>query len=571
MRKIFTLLCLLCLTMATKAQVHVTETGTNTLNAATIMEKADAGTLWVAIQNHATTSNKYMNKAGYMVESFAQNGNTSWQVVPHDDGGYALKNIDGQYIGNAARPMTLTSDLSAATRFEPEDANADVANIASGYNSSMAVRWKVLPAKSVWINANGASTSTTVQFNNGTGNWTCLFTYEVTLKYQLVYKYYYNSELVGTQNSTDLYADGAEVEITDEMVPELTGYVAQSHDASVTINGANAEVTVNCAPAATDYTVTVTGDVPDGTTFSVQGNNVTNGGVVSITGGVAETDVAVTFPTGYSNMDYEVTISGTTITIKCLEAWPVSFSSDDLIMVGSKVESVTAASSPDDNSHWYIITQTRNGESVAFARGTAERLRRGTTAQTATSFNSTSASANGAYIVRFISTGDEDLYKMQFGNGKFVNTSMYPAATNATDAAVYAFYNSNGGSGSYFGWNLNDKTGSKVDNNGAGNDLSFWGSGTVSGTNANNIWYVYEVSIVNPGNLVDVTYQILDEDNNTLFTSDPISTEIGTTITSLPSTITYDDFYDYTVTATEVTSSTSVIQATATVKSNPLV
>ena len=198
-------------------------------------------------------------------------------------------------------------------------------------------------------------------------------------------------------------------------------------------------------------------------------------------------------------------------------------------------------------------------------------MRRGTTAQTATSFNSTSASANGAYIVRFISTGDEDLYKMQFGNGKFVNTSMYPAATNATDAAVYAFYNSNGGSGSYFGWNLNDKTGSKVDNNGAGNDLSFWGSGTVSGTNANNIWYVYEVSIVNPGNLVDVTYQILDEDNNTLFTSDPISTEIGTTITSLPSTITYDDFYDYTVTATEVTSSTSVIQATATVKSNPLV
>lgn len=257
MKKVFTLTTLLILFISAAssgwAQVHSTQTGTNTLNAATIMEKADAGTLYVAIQNHTTSANQYINKNGTMTSTFASDGSTSWQVVPHDDGGYALMNSDGNYIGNTSRPMTVTSDIASATRFEPEDANANVVNINPDYNSSQAVRWKVLPEKSIWINTNGANASTTVQFNSGTGNWTCLFTYEVTLKYKLTFNCYDEDDnLLQSVDATEAYADGETVDVTT-LVPEITGYAVQSIEtSSVTFDGANIAVKVVYQTASTN-------------------------------------------------------------------------------------------------------------------------------------------------------------------------------------------------------------------------------------------------------------------------------------------------------------------------------
>ncbi len=224
--------------------------------------------------------------------------------------------------------------------------------------------------------------------------------------------------------------------------------------------------------------------------------------------------------------------------------WTPNLASGSLISVGEKVSSVTSATSADDNDHWYIITQVRGGESVAFARGTNERLRRGSTAQTAASFSGTDANTNAAYIVRFISTGSSDLYKMQFGNGYFVNSSLMPGATSVSDAATYAFYNSNGGSGSYFGWNLNSKSGSIVDNNAAGNDLAFWSSGTVSGTSGNNVWYVYSVSIQDANNFVNVTYNV--EDGGSVVATQTVQQEKNSAV-SIPVALTSNTtIYDYT-------------------------
>ncbi|MBQ7634213.1 MAG: hypothetical protein IJS89_01400 [Bacteroidaceae bacterium] len=284
MKKIFTLLALLavyaCGTLGAFAQVHSTQTGTNTLNAATIMQKADAGTLWVAIQNNTTSSHRYMNKSGYMVENFAQDGSTSWQVVPHDDGGYALKNIDGQYIGNAARPMTLTADLTAATRFEPEDANAGVANIASGYNSSMAVRWKVLPDKAVWINGNGAGAGTTVQFNNGVGNWTCLFTYEVTMKYSVTLNCFDEDNNL-LEAPTFVYGDGEVVDIT-AIAPEIMGYsLKDGYQTSVTIEGEDVAVDLEYATAATNTVTFRIVDEGDHTLFTSEPVVVNTGSTIT--------------------------------------------------------------------------------------------------------------------------------------------------------------------------------------------------------------------------------------------------------------------------------------------------
>ena len=195
MRKFTLLFALLLSAIGTTAWaqtvIHVTETGTNTLNAASITSKATAGDLYVSIMNHTTTSDKYITSDGTMANSFdTQNGATTWKVVPYG-GAYVLQNsATGKYFGGTSRPATMVDNIDDATLYMPEDTEGDVGNINPNYNSNQSVRWKVYPAMTPWINTNGASESQTVQWNTGTGNWTCLFTYEVTLSvaYDVTYK-----------------------------------------------------------------------------------------------------------------------------------------------------------------------------------------------------------------------------------------------------------------------------------------------------------------------------------------------------------------------------------------------
>ena len=195
MRKITLLFALLLSAIGTTAwaqtTIHVTETGTNTLNAASITTKATAGDLYVSIMNHTTTSDKYITSDGTMASTFdAQNGATTWKVVPYG-GAYVLQNYNtGKYFGGTARPATMVDNIESATLYMPDDTEADVGNINPSYNSSQSVRWKVYDAMTPWINTNGANGTTTVMWNTGTGNWTCLFTYEVTLSvaYDVTYK-----------------------------------------------------------------------------------------------------------------------------------------------------------------------------------------------------------------------------------------------------------------------------------------------------------------------------------------------------------------------------------------------
>ena len=194
--------------------IHVTETGTNTLDAASITTKATNGDLYVSIMNHTTSSDKYITSDGTMASTFdAQNGATTWKVVPYG-GAYVLQNYyTGKYFGGTSRPATMVDNIENATLYMPEDTEADVGNINASYNSSQSVRWKVYPAMTPWINTNGASGSTTVTWNTGTGNWTCLFTYEVTLSvaYDVTYKVedingnvLFTSDLVATPDGTQI-------------------------------------------------------------------------------------------------------------------------------------------------------------------------------------------------------------------------------------------------------------------------------------------------------------------------------------------------------------------------------
>ena len=186
---------------------------------------------------------------------------------------------------------------------------------------------------------------------------------------------------------------------------------------------------------------------------------------------------------------YSTDYAGTSWAIE--EAYNPSLPEGKYISVGEKARSFTAASSGSDNEHWYILTQTRYGETPAYNAGLGSTVRRAATAITTASLEGAPVVHNAAYMVRFISAGD-GLYNLQFADGNFINSDL-----NTTElklqAGKYAFYNTVDG-GTTFGWNLNSNTGSRVDNNGAGYTLAFWESGKVTATEGNMVWSLYPVT-----------------------------------------------------------------------------
>lgn len=207
---------------------HVTQTGLNTLSAEQIKQKADNGILFVSLQNHTTSSHNYINHEGKMSSSFSIDGATTWEVVKCGEG-YALKDNYGRFLKGTTRPAQFTYNISEATLYMPEDAQADIADIAEGYNSSMAVRWKVLPEKAVWINTNGATTSTTIQWNNGTGCWTCLFTYEVSMETEISVTYVLMEDGKEIDRQTKLQLSHSSVQLPDTWDQHLYDYTTDDN------------------------------------------------------------------------------------------------------------------------------------------------------------------------------------------------------------------------------------------------------------------------------------------------------------------------------------------------------
>ncbi len=237
-----------------------------------------------------------------------------------------------------------------------------------------------------------------------------------------------------------------------------------------------------------------------------------NGSAITLSG--TAQNLAVTFDGDYtmiynttSNQAIDVGYGGTSPTTwsaggttptgsRRLQIYEADMEFEKFLSVGEMGSTMTPATSTTDNDRWYLVTQIRNGESVMYDAGAGTTLKRGSTAQTAASFNGMNKSDADNYLVRFLSTGTSGVYNIQFSNGRYITSSL----TSGTTPGDYLFYNINGTAG-HFGWNLTtDGTayGSRVDNNGAGNTLAFWGSGQVTTTGGNNDWYIYPVTFVAP-------------------------------------------------------------------------
>ena len=174
----------------------------------------------------------------------------------------------------------------------------------------------------------------------------------------------------------------------------------------------------------------------------------------------------------------------------------------------TKANFLEAAGNAADNTHWYIITQTRYGESPVYDNGANTLMR----ASTTTDINGLTPEDSKQYLVRFFATETDGVYDIQFATGKFITGNL--TTGKFFEGASYKLYNING-EATHIGWNLyNNGFGSIVDNNGAGNTLAFWGSGEVTSyTNeSNNDWSIYPVEFVDG---VSIAYTLNDVNGET--------------------------------------------------------
>lgn len=204
-----------------------------------------------------------------------------------------------------------------------------------------------------------------------------------------------------------------------------------------------------------------------------------------------------------------------------------SFSETEVIRVsGNRASAIVPATSADDNSHWYLVTQTR-GYSGANTHTVPTPIfdnnggiRRAAESETPTTFDGKLVKEKANYLVRFFEESD-GLYYMQFANGRFIKEydesndtiKNVPLETTETfsGAGLYALYPI---SESSFGWNLHKKGGKRVDNNGAEATVAFWnsGEGKVGG---NTEWFLYPVEKFEKWSLV--TYHAIynEQEKNT--------------------------------------------------------
>lgn len=193
--------------------------------------------------------------------------------------------------------------------------------------------------------------------------------------------------------------------------------------------------------------------------------------------------------------------------------WTVSLPEPSVVSVSETAENAFEVStSADDNSHWYVLQQSRYGLTPVVDMGDSQTIKR-------TSGNVSSVITNGItntsdalqYLVRLIPGDYSGSYKIQFATGRYFADGAKASGTysNALNFLVYKINDTDGHIG------INSTTdgitfGDILDNNGAGYTLSFWGKGKVTSLDGNNDWKVYKATIVEAV-VVNYTLQINGE------------------------------------------------------------
>ena len=326
MKKLFTILAMMCLTMVAQAQEVTT------------WETAGLPVTFEEFVASAGTGNRYVfrmpsiSKRGWCdFTSVAATDATdvtidnlfSIETSTTDDTAFKLKRFkDGQYL--------LGTGSSSDWVSEEEATDLYLENRTPGFTDPEEVEgYGVEENAPHYISMDNIEGN---HFNNGnfgfrggTGGWSAYFAYGpiyvVTVK--CIDEY-------GENVSDPVYHfafDGATFTFT---APEVMGFTCAESEASVTVSGADAEHTfVYASSGHFDYKLVVTG-APEGAKLSIMGEEVDINATEYSGEYVVEPDfVEVIFPEEYYYMTFKVNVADGVITVKCYDArYAVNFDLD---------------------------------------------------------------------------------------------------------------------------------------------------------------------------------------------------------------------------------------------------
>ena len=242
-----------------------------------------------------------------------------------------------------------------------------------------------------------------------------------------------------------------------------------------------------------------------GKTYAMVIHNITTGypGYYAIYSGLAKnkTDRGDVISLGTelpTSLTIDATLSSSNGTITPAKAlWTLTDTAEDPDqdeLAGKSIENYSEKATTIQPNTWYVLTQTRNGETPAYDSELGGQILRA-----AVGFNipkGANAEEYAQYLIRLLPTEYEGTYYMQWGNGNYWGASLN-SVDNIESAGMYKVYNINGEE-THFGINVTaDGTtlGQPLDNNGAGQNVAFWGSGEVKSLNGNNDWKFYPVEL----------------------------------------------------------------------------
>ena len=506
--------------------------------------------------------------SGFDAKTFVSNTTPAVTVAcSYDTGLNSGDAANGARLGANAGDNTYTisvPDGYVITGYELDAWAVNASHPAKTLTLADGTEYNVSSTTSQNISVTGLGTQSTY-FTITTTGWSPIKTknfkiYVKEYSFNIVYNCYdENDVLLETVTSTETYAHGATVDVSG-FTHDIPGYTLQSiTPTSVTINGANAEVNVVYAAAASfDYTVAFA-ELPYGTTVAIKGDEVADGASVTFDDAVTENEVVVNFPDGYNYMVSTITIEGSTITVSAYDPrWPVNFPKTQTFTRSDRhINSVTFDIEGEDQTVDGLYEST---STLCYQDLTATKT---VSLPTETSVHPV-LSVSGGWQHGFVYidlNNDGDFTD----NGELVskinegNPNLASAMPNFTTPATEGYYRMR----IKTDWSSEDPGGNEGDDPGNvnGNNHIIKNGGMIVDVTLN----IYRPSCT-------VTYIVKDTGGTTLFTSEPIATTSGTNITTLPEGYQRADFYSYNeVDVTISNNGNTDVEFTATPKESPLV
>ena len=564
MKKLFTILSLLCLTMVAQAQEVTTWDTAGDL--VTFEDfKASAGTGkryafrmpsislrgWCNFQSKAAAeANKLQAENLFMLEKSAN-------YVETDNEAYWLKrftdqkfvNLDGEGGFDEFEGVDLYLVNRTPSFSDPEE-QYPVEDTAPYYIS-------------MDNDAGAHFNNGNFGFFNGAGGWSAYLAYGPFYMVNVNCINEYGDEVAPAAQFFGL--DGATFTITP---PEVMGYVTEETEKTVTLNGADQEITIVYSEATSiTYTLNVIG-APEGTQMSILGEEVDINATEYVAYGkkLDPDDVEIYLPEEYNYMSFKVTINGSVITVKVFDArYAVNFDRD---------QKVTRT---DRNTTWVALGEQKiewefEGADAPVYRDLTEQVLSVPAGATVTpSIGYNGAWMHGFFYIDLNNDGEYTVdepdmqtswseapngelvsYKNQ-GNVLTSSSRDLPEFTAPTEPGTY-------------------RVRFKVD----------WAStdpGGNPGTDPEDVTSSNHI-VANGGAIIDVmmavgdghtvTYQVVEDGTGEVLASKTSEVAAGVTISAVPSELLLPDFYDYSEVTPVTVNSDVTVTTTATLKAEPL-